>query len=295
MLSSPSEQMRFTAGRRHIFINFKHRTRREQRNVKLDQVFNTSDVGTLNSGNTNLASARSTFLALEKALKKETAKWWEVASLKKYLEHDRIPRGLRILIFPPTDTTSQESLQKWEANLKMASMNMIHQLIDISQEQYEHHKQEVDQLTQRIDEANWGDISTKNYAILNNIIDNYEADIIQRKNQKFRRDLRDYQQGRVYTFSKKYDHVQDSNLPIDTHSCPDTIPSSEVETSDDSDKDSSTRPMVNFLEEARRFRLGSLQEIRTKLPDTLTVTPGTSGIQTRARNMNLGPLHTMTN
>ncbi|KAJ1152481.1 hypothetical protein NDU88_005256 [Pleurodeles waltl] len=135
----------------------------------------------------------------------------------------------------------------------------------------------------------------KNYAILNNIIDNYEADIIQRKNRKFRRDLRDYQQGRVYTFSKKYDNVQDSNPPVDTHSCPDTIPSSEVETSDDSDKDSSTRPRVNFLEEARRFRLGSLQETRTKLPDTSTVTPGTSGIQTRARSKNLRPLNTMTN
>ncbi|KAJ1149556.1 hypothetical protein NDU88_002363 [Pleurodeles waltl] len=159
----------------------------------------------------------------------------------------------------------------------MASMNMIHQLIDISQEQYERHKQEVDQLTQRIDEANWGDITTKNYAILNNIMDNYEADMIQRKNRKFRRDLRDYQQGRVYTFSKKYDHVQDSNLSLDTTSCPDSIPSSEVETSDNSDRDSSIRPKVNFLEEARRFRLGSLQESRPKPPDITTATPAYIG------------------
>ncbi|KAJ1130612.1 hypothetical protein NDU88_008963 [Pleurodeles waltl] len=269
--------------------------RREQRNAKLDQVFNTSDTGTPNSGNINLTSAKSTFLALEKSLKKETAKWWEVASLKKYLDNDRIPRGLRILIFPPIDTTSQDTLQKWEANLKMASMNMIQQLIDISQEQYERHKQEVDQLTQRIDEANWGDISTKNYAILNNSIDNYEADIIQRRNRKFRRDLRDYQQGRVYTFSKKYDHVQDSNSQFETISCPDTIPSSEVDTSDESDRDPPTRPMVNFLEEARRFCLGALQESRSKPPDTTIAMPGTSGIQTRARSKNLRLPNTTTN
>ncbi|KAJ1213816.1 hypothetical protein NDU88_001447 [Pleurodeles waltl] len=172
---------------------------------------------------------------------------------------------------------------------------MIQQLIDISQEQYERHKQEVDQLTQRIDEANWGDISTKNYAILNNIIDNYEVGIIQRKTRKFRRDLRDYQQGRVYTFSKKYGHVQDSNPTSDTLSCPDTIPSSEAETSDESDRDSSIRPRVNFLEEARRFRLGSLQETRAKPPDTSTTTPGTSGIQTRARSKSLRPQNMMTN
>ncbi|KAJ1176453.1 hypothetical protein NDU88_001733 [Pleurodeles waltl] len=261
--------------------------RREQRNLKLDQVFNTTDAGTLNSANTNFASAKSTFLALEKSLKKETAKRWEVGSLKKYLENDCIPRGLCILIFPPTDTTSQESLQKWEANLKTASVNMIQQLIDISQEQYERHKSEVDQLTQRIEEANWGDITTKNFAILNSIIDNYESDIIQRKNQKFRRDLRDYQQGRVYTFSKKYDQISDTNSPSDTQNCPDTIASAEIETSDESEGDLSTRPRVNFLEETRRYRLGALQDTRVKPPGTSTTTPSTSGIQTRARSKSL--------
>ncbi|KAJ1191524.1 hypothetical protein NDU88_000840 [Pleurodeles waltl] len=264
--------------------------RREQRHSKLDQVFNVSDAGTLNSATTNFASAKSTFLALEKSLKKETAKWWEVASLKKYLEHNRIPRGLCILIFPPTDTTSQEHLQKWEANLKMASINMIHQLIDISQEEYERHKQEVDQLTQRIDDANWGDITIKNYAILNNIIDSYESDIIQRKNRKFRRDLRDYQQGRVYTFSKKYDNIQESNISPDTQSCPETISSSE-----ESDRDPPTRLQVHFSEEARRFRLGTLKDTRVKLPDTSTLTQGTSGIQTRARSKTSRPQNQTTN
>ncbi|KAJ1164275.1 hypothetical protein NDU88_004720 [Pleurodeles waltl] len=259
--------------------------------LKVDQVFSTSDTGTPtpNPVNTNYALAKSTFLALEKSLKKETAKWWEVASLKKYLENDRIPRGLRILIFPPTDTTSRESLQKWEDKLKTASVNMIQQLIDISQEQYEKHKLEVDHLTQRIEEANWGDITTKNFAILNNIIDNYESDIIQRKNRKFRRDVRDYQQGRVYTFSKKYDHVSDTNSPSEPQSCPDTIPSSEIESSDESEGDQAIRPRVNFLEETRRYRLGTLQDTRVKPPDTSTTTPGTSGIQTRARSKSLRP------
>ncbi|KAJ1115206.1 hypothetical protein NDU88_003432 [Pleurodeles waltl] len=255
---------------------------REQRSSKLDKVFNTSDAGTLNPVTTNFTSAKSTFLALEKSLKKETAKRWEVASLKKYLENDRIPRGLRILIFPPTDTTSQKRLQKWEANLKMASTNMIQQLVEISQEEYERHKQDVDQLTQRIEEANWGDITTKNYAILNNILYNYESDIIQRKKWKFRRDLRDYQQGRVYTFSKKYDNIQEINIPSDIQNCPHTIPSSEIESSEDSDRDLSTRPQVNLSEEARRYRLGTLKDTRAKQPDTSTAIPGTSGIQTQA-------------
>ncbi|KAJ1126567.1 hypothetical protein NDU88_004974 [Pleurodeles waltl] len=128
-------------------------------------------------------SAKSTFLALERALKKGTSKWWEAASLKKYLEHELIPRGLRILIFPPTDTTSQERLQQWEASLQLASNNMIRQLIEIAQEAYEKHREEVDQLNKRIDEANWGNITVKTYEILYNIIDHYEEDIIQRKTE----------------------------------------------------------------------------------------------------------------
>ncbi|KAJ1144085.1 hypothetical protein NDU88_010387 [Pleurodeles waltl] len=92
---------------------------------------------------------------------------------------------------------------------------MIKQLIEIAEEEYDKHRKEVDNLTQRIEEANWGEITTKNYAILNSIIDRYEEDIIQRKNRKFRRDLFDYQHGRVYTFSKKYDNIKDSNLSLD--------------------------------------------------------------------------------
>ncbi|KAJ1210269.1 hypothetical protein NDU88_005635 [Pleurodeles waltl] len=182
------------------------------------------------------------------------------------------------------DTTSQEHLQKWEANLKQASINMIQQLIEISQEEYQKHRQEIDKLTKCIEEANWGDITAKNYAILNSIIDGYEEDIIQRNNRKFRRDLSDYQLGRVYTFSKKYDNIKDSNVALDTQSGPDTIPSSEVDSSDDSERDSLPRPQVHFSEEARRYHLGTLKYIRAKPQDTSTEAPSTSGIQTRARS-----------
>ncbi|KAJ1194240.1 hypothetical protein NDU88_003529 [Pleurodeles waltl] len=160
-----------------------HINRRELRDRKLQQVFNPTGAGIPNLTTTNLLSAKSTFLALERSLKKETSKWWEIASLKKYLENDCILRGLRILIFPHMDTTSQEHLQKWEVNLKMASINMIKQLIEISEEEYEKHRKEVDNLTQRIEEANWGEITTKNYAILNSVIDRVSRAVLRLQDQ----------------------------------------------------------------------------------------------------------------
>ncbi|KAJ1206625.1 hypothetical protein NDU88_002027 [Pleurodeles waltl] len=164
----------------------------------------------------------------------------------------------------------------------MASTNMIKQLIEISEGEYEKHRKEVDNLTQRIEEANWGEITTKNYAILNSVIDRYEEDLIQRKNRKFGRDFYDYQHGRVYTFSKKYDNIKDSNPSLDTLTGHDTLPSSEIESSDDSESCSSSRPQVHFLEEAKRYHLGTLKDSRAQLPDISTAVPSTSGIQTRA-------------
>ncbi|KAJ1129659.1 hypothetical protein NDU88_008025 [Pleurodeles waltl] len=258
--------------------------RRELRNAKLDQVFNTSGTGTTRLNSSNPMSAKSTFLALERALKSETSKWWEAASLKKYLEHDLIARGLRILIFPPTDTTSQDHLQQREANLMLASNNMIRQLIEIAQEPYEKYREEVDLLTKRIAESNWGDISTKNYEILNNIIDHYEEDIIQRKNRKFRQDLTDYQLGRVYTFGKQYDNIKDSTSISEQPSCSETIPSSDLDSSEETDKRPPTKPLVNFSEEARSHRLGAAQDNRTRPPSTSMEEPKLTGIQTRARS-----------
>ncbi|KAJ1178671.1 hypothetical protein NDU88_003913 [Pleurodeles waltl] len=266
------------------FITANQTNRGELCSAKLDQAFNASSAGIRSPNPTNPLSAKSTFFALERALKKETSKWWEAGLLKKYLEHDLIPRGLRILIFPPTDTTSQERLQQWEANLQMASNNMIRQLIDIAQEEYEKYRQEVDTLNKRIEEANWGDISVKNYEILIKIIDYYEKDIIQRKNRKFRRDLTDYQLGRVYTFGKQYDNIKDSNPISELPSCSETLSSSDAESSEEVEKRQPNKPTVNLSEAVRRHRLGTTQDNRTRPPGTTTEEPKPSGIQTRARS-----------
>ncbi|KAJ1136708.1 hypothetical protein NDU88_003123 [Pleurodeles waltl] len=124
--------------------------------------------------------------------------------------------------------------------------SMIRQLIEIAQEEYEKYQEEVDMINKRIEEANWGDISVKNYEILNNIIDHYEEDIIQRKNRKFRRDLTDYQLGRVYTFGKQYDNIKDPNPATELPSCSETIPSSDIDSSEEIDKRLPNKPNVNF-------------------------------------------------
>ncbi|KAJ1093107.1 hypothetical protein NDU88_006216 [Pleurodeles waltl] len=163
---------------------------------------------------------------------------------------------------------------------------MIRQLIDIAQEEYEKYRNEVDTLNKQIEEAKWGDISMKNYDILNKIIDQYEEDIIQRQNRKFRRDLTDYHLSRVYTFGKKYDNIKTSTLITELPSCSETLPSSETESLEENEKRQPSRPTVHFYEEVRRHRLGlgTAQDSHTKPPGSTTQETNISGIQTRARS-----------
>lgn len=68
-------------------------------------------------------------MKLEKIKNQELSKWWDVVTLKKYLENKKIPRGLRILTFPNFDDLDSDLLQEWEDNLFNSSATMMNILI----------------------------------------------------------------------------------------------------------------------------------------------------------------------
>ncbi|KAJ1209951.1 hypothetical protein NDU88_005320, partial [Pleurodeles waltl] len=49
--------------------------------------------------------------------------------------------------------------------------------------------------------------TAKNYKILNEITNIHQNEVAQRKARKLRRDESDYKNGRIFTFSRKYDHL----------------------------------------------------------------------------------------
>ena len=108
-------------------------------------------------------------------------------------------------------------------------------------EEYGNNKFEVDELTKKIKEAKWEELTTKNYDILNHIIDEYEEDIIKRKNGKFRRDQIDYQLVRVYTFAKRYNNITPQG-PLASGTTPVTTLS---ELSSEIDSTSETNTLTN--------------------------------------------------
>lgn len=85
--------------------------------------------GVTTSGTPRTDGLKSKFQRLEKLKKQQLSRWWDGTTLAKYMKNEKIPKGLRILIFPTFEDLDQDSLKNWEGNLRDASFNMMRILI----------------------------------------------------------------------------------------------------------------------------------------------------------------------
>lgn len=69
---------------------------------------------------------------LEDLLLREMRIWWDLSTLKKYMEKNMVPRGLRIRKFPSTACTEEFKL-RWEQVLTDCSLNLMK--VIVSQEE----------------------------------------------------------------------------------------------------------------------------------------------------------------
>lgn len=82
------------------------------------------------------------------------AKWWDGATLKKYIENKRIPRELRILIFPNYEDLEPALLEEWKEGLYVASYKMMEILIRNSESKVKNIREEIAKLEKEISETN---------------------------------------------------------------------------------------------------------------------------------------------
>lgn len=119
-----------------------------------------------------------------------------------------------------------------------SSFKLIDILIENADRKVTRLQAEIQQLEGEIAALNLPEATTKNYDIVKTVLSNHQNDIKQRKACKLKRDELDYNSGRVFTFSKKYDYLLQSDKnkqtsePISTSSSNtslSTIPTSESE------------------------------------------------------------------
>ncbi|KAJ1097854.1 hypothetical protein NDU88_002970 [Pleurodeles waltl] len=133
---------------------------------------------------TNKDGLKVKFMALEKLKKQELAKWWDGATLKKYMENKRIPRGLQILIFLNFEDLEADLLQEWEEGLHEASYKMMNILVTNSERKVKKLREEINRLEKEIKELNLMEATQKNYEILKKELSCYQLYLKDKKNRR---------------------------------------------------------------------------------------------------------------
>lgn len=244
------------------------------------QIFDDACASTSSASAAVRVISKSTDLAwrlkwLEKLQRMELSKWWESKSLQRYLEVQRVPRGLQIMVAPSYEEPNPDMLSEWAANNNDASRRMLAILIKYSDIDRQKILAEIESLSDTLSKAEDQD-SIKQFKIeMKERLRKLEVSIQERKAQTFIRDKQDYDRGHIYTFAKKFDTIRrqkmvKSSRPVqEIHSEQSSIQSSEIDTDLEEDQNiqgpvPSVIDEFDFLREEWWFNLRPRPPIRTQ-------------------------------
>lgn len=125
------------------------------------------------------------FFRFEKMKKQELGKWWDGVTLEKYIENKRIPRGLRILIFPNYEDLDSDLLEEWEEGLFDSSYRMMRILVTNSHRKGKKIRDEVAKLEKGIADMDLKDATAKNYEILKMELTTFQIFLKNKKQKDF--------------------------------------------------------------------------------------------------------------
>ncbi|KAJ1143385.1 hypothetical protein NDU88_009694 [Pleurodeles waltl] len=219
---------------------------------------------------------RQKFIKLERLRKQELARWWDITTLKRYLEIKQVPRGLRVIIFPSFEDLDPDLLGEWEHLISSTSFSMINILIKHLDRKRTKLLLDITSLEEEIKNLNLPEATDKNYTIMREILTGYQLYIKDKKMRKLVRDDNDYKNGRIYTFARKFDQVnKESNTrPTNIYTPAEAITGSLSDISNissdcsDPPREGSSTNMTphnttqqsnSFLEELGRYRKGLRQ------------------------------------
>ncbi|KAJ1201855.1 hypothetical protein NDU88_005659 [Pleurodeles waltl] len=228
---------------------------------------------------------RQKFIKLERLRKQELARWWDITTLKRYLELKQVPRGLRVIIFPSFEDLDPDLLEEWEHLISSTSFSMINILIKHADRKRNKLLQDIASLEEEIKNLNLPEATDKNYTIMREILTGYQLFIKDKKMRKLVRDDNDYNNGRIYTFARKFDQLNKdsgnrpakSNTPAgsttvslsDISNLSSDCSESHIDRSSDSTHpQNTTQQSSSFLEELGRYRKGLRQNYFRSGPNT---------------------------
>ncbi|XP_069610013.1 uncharacterized protein [Ranitomeya imitator] len=148
-------------------------------------------------------SDQEIFRKYKNAMFKKTRFWWTRTALQNYVDHEIIPRGLRVQLFPTFDLKDEKLVKRWSQAATICSLEFLRIIIESNAQVIS----EIESELERLEELMKKDITKENLEIwsneFNKDLDKWENDICQRKLKKYQRDMRDYEENKIYKWQWK--------------------------------------------------------------------------------------------
>lgn len=157
-------------------------------------------IRTLLKGNKKDTELLSIFFNLKKLLEKKSLNHWHIHSFENYMKSKINPFGLQVQIFQTVENIGPSFKKEWEKNLSMCSNGMMSLLI----EEYQKTIREIDreleplyvQLTAFKNHASYIKYDNE----LNEHLEQFNRDILVKKEKKFLRDQNAFQEQKAYNY-----------------------------------------------------------------------------------------------
>lgn len=140
----------------------------------------------------------STFSELRKLLEKKSLNHWHIHSFQQYLSNHINPFGLRIQIFPTMESIGPKFKKDWEANLSTCSNKMMLLLIDEYKTTIAQIDKELEPLYTKLSSLKTHAQYNQQDKELNEHLERFNRDVLIKKENKFLRDSRAFQEFKAY-------------------------------------------------------------------------------------------------
>lgn len=141
--------------------------------------------------------------SLEKMLVREMKTWWDLSTLRKYIDKEMIPRGLRLRKFPTT-IYNEEFIKNWENTLTDCSCKLIKLIIHQEETILVEIRNEIESAQAAVAvHSQLEAFNTLDTRIKENL-SKLEKSITEIKQRKFLRDIQDYKSDSVYNWKRNF-------------------------------------------------------------------------------------------
>ncbi|XP_069596909.1 uncharacterized protein [Ranitomeya imitator] len=165
------------------------------------------------NGNTNIVVTDGLqfddlFKNIKNLTYKRTRAWWSKAFLENYIQHQLIPRGLRIHVTPAFPVTDEGFIKSWEGVCNTASKQLMELLVQYNSQNISNIDKLLDEVYVKAKNCLSAEQLSSMDGLLEKQMDQWIKDIQTTQKSKLIRDQRDFSSGKIYRWRKQQ---QDGN------------------------------------------------------------------------------------